>query len=98
MSDSADKKSVVYIGAEWCGPCKSAKPRVIEICKKYGIDLAIYDYDEDLTEDDKSNIKKLPTVRVIHDTKVVQEFITQHHDQLEKWLIENVRVKPTDDF
>jgi thiol-disulfide isomerase/thioredoxin len=97
MTDTEDIV-IVYIGAEWCGPCKTTKPQVIETCKKYGIDLVIYDYDEDLTEDDKSDVKKLPTVRVVRNTKIIEEFITQQHSQLEKWLAENVRVKPTDDF
>lgn len=91
---------VEYIGASWCAPCKVIKPRVEELCKKYGVELKTYDYDDDLEEDVKGGIKKLPTVRVYADGVVVatEEFITQQADQLEKWLGANVRVTATEDF
>jgi thiol-disulfide isomerase/thioredoxin len=91
---------VEYIGAAWCAPCKAVKPRVQELCKKYGIDLVVYDYDDDLDDDARGDVKKLPTVRVYADggNTLTEEFIVQQSDQLERWLSTNVRVMTTEDF
>lgn len=91
---------VEYIGAAWCAPCKTTKPRVEELCKKYGAELVTYDYDDDLDDELKAEVKKLPTVRVYadHNNVLTAEFITQQADQLEKWLSANVRVMTTEDF
>ena len=94
------KMRVEYIGAAWCAPCKTTKPRVEELCKKYSMELVIYDYDDDLDDEAKACVKKLPTVRVYDndDNVPTVEFITQQADQLEKWLSANVRVMMTEDF
>ena len=91
---------VEYIGAAWCAPCKAIKPRVEQMCKNYGIELCVFDYDEDLTDEQRDGVKKLPTVRLYadDDNVLTAEFITQQADQLEKWLGSNVCVMPTDDF
>ena len=71
-----------------------------ELCKKYSVELVTYDYDDDLDDEVKAGVKKLPTVRVYADDNNVltTEFITQQADQLEKWLASNVRVMATEDF
>jgi thiol-disulfide isomerase/thioredoxin len=89
-----------YYGAEWCGPCKIQKPLVITLGKKYGIQVRLFDIDdESLATDVRENIKKLPTVRIVHtvDGQIV-EFVTKQAEQLEKWLQTNVRVNTADDF
>lgn len=90
---------VEYIGAAWCAPCKITKPRVQDLCKKYGVELVEYDYDE-MDEEHKESVKKLPTVRLYADgdSTLTSEFITQQADMLEKWLNANVRVMTTEDF
>ncbi len=88
---------VKYYGATWCSPCKQAKPRIQELCKKYGISLDIFDYDE-LEEEEKGSIQKLPTVQIWKDTTLEKEILTQHVETLDNWISENVRVIPTDDF
>ncbi len=90
---------VEYIGAAWCAPCKVTKPRVQELCKKYGVELVEHYYDE-MDEETKESVKKLPTVRVYADgdNTLTLEFITQQAELLEKWLGANVRVMATEDF
>jgi len=71
-----------YIGASWCAPCKVVKPKVLEQAAKYSIPIKTYDIDEDVEKIDVDAVKKLPTLRVLQDNKVVAEFITKHNDQL----------------
>ncbi len=92
--------SVQYYGANWCAPCKAAKPKITEICKKFGIPLTQFDYDE-LEEEKKANISKLPTVliRAMDNKDVVLAEITANHvAAFESWCSQNVRVIPSDDF
>jgi thiol-disulfide isomerase/thioredoxin len=86
-----------YVGASWCAPCRTVKPRVEDLCKKYGIHLIVHNYDE-LPEEESSNVGKLPTIRISHNSQIVAEYTTNHIQQLEEWCLTHVRVIPTDDF
>jgi thiol-disulfide isomerase/thioredoxin len=88
---------LVYIGATWCAPCRTVKPLVTALAHKFGVPLTVLDYDE-MEEADKDAVKKLPTIRILQNGKVVQEIITAHADMLEMWLRTNVRVNLTEDF
>ena len=85
-----------YIGAAWCAPCKIVKPKVLMQAAKYAITVKTYDIDDDVEKIDVDAVKKLPTLRVIEDGKVVAEFITRHNDQLEEFLSKNVKPATTD--
>jgi len=85
-----------YIGASWCAPCKVVKPKVLEQAAKYAIPIKTYDIDDDVKKIDVDAVKKLPTLRVIEDNKVVAEFTTKHNDQLEEFLSKNVKAATTD--
>jgi len=85
-----------YIGATWCNPCKTVKPKVIEQAKKYAISIKFYDLEADADKFDADAVKKLPTLRVLQDGKVVAEFVTQHNDQLEDFLSKTVKPATTD--
>jgi thiol-disulfide isomerase/thioredoxin len=85
-----------YIGASWCAPCKVVKPKVIVLAAKYSIPIKTYDIDDDVEMIDVVAVKKLPTLRVIEDGKVVAEFTTKHNDQLEEFLSKNVKPATTD--
>jgi thiol-disulfide isomerase/thioredoxin len=85
-----------YIGASWCAPCKVVKPKVLEQAAKYAIPIKTYDIDDDVKKIDVDAVKKLPTLRVIEDGKVVAEFTTKHNDQLEEFLSKNVKAATTD--
>jgi thiol-disulfide isomerase/thioredoxin len=62
-----------YIGATWCAPCKTVKPKVIEQATKYAIPIKLYDLEADADKFDVDAVKKLPTLRVLQDGKVVAE-------------------------
>jgi len=85
-----------YIGATWCAPCKIVKPKVLEQAAKYSIPIKTYDIDDDVDKIDVDAVKKLPTLRVIEDGKVIVEFTTKHNDQLEEFLSKNVKPATTD--
>ena len=91
-----DTYELEYIGASWCAPCKVVKPKVLEQATKYAIPIKLYDIDEDVEKIDVDAVKKLPTLRVLQDNKVVAEFITKHNDQLEEFLSKNVKPATTD--
>ena len=72
------------------------KPKVLEQAAKYAIPVKTYDIDEDMEKIDVDAVKKLPTLRVIEDGKVIAEFTTQHNDKLEEFLSKNVKPATTD--
>jgi thiol-disulfide isomerase/thioredoxin len=86
-----------YIGASWCGPCKTVKPLVAGSAHKFTIPTTFLDYDE-MEEEDKSNVQKLPTIRIFQGAERVLEITTNHADVLELWLRKHVRVNGDDDF
>ena len=85
-----------YIGASWCTPCKIVKPKVLEQAAKYAIPIKTYDINDDMKKIDVDAVKKLPTLRVLKDGKVVAEFITKHNDQLEEFLSKTIKPTTTD--
>lgn len=89
---------LVYIGAVWCGTCKTIKPQLAELCKKFSIPMILKDYDNDLDDEEQSLVTKVPTVRIITDRRVVAEFNIRQVAQTEEWLSENVRLAATEDF
>jgi thiol-disulfide isomerase/thioredoxin len=88
---------IEYIGATWCAPCRIAKPLVSILAHKFACSLEEHDYDE-MEEEQRSTIMKLPTVRIWKDSVLVKEITTQHADMLEIWLKSNVRVNTDEDF
>jgi len=72
------------------------KPKVLEQAAKYSIPVKTYDIDDDVEKIDVDAVKKLPTLRVLEDGKVVAEFTTKHNDQLEEFLSKNIKPATTD--
>ena len=89
---------LVYIGAAWCGTCKTIKPALEELCKKFSAPMKILDYDKDLTDDEQAEITKVPTVRIKVDGKQVAEFNMAQVASTESWFAANVKLTATDDF
>ncbi len=88
---------IEYIGATWCAPCRTTKPLISVLAYKFACRLDEYEYDE-MEEEQRSTILKLPTVRIWKDSVLVKEITTQHADMLELWLRSNVRVNTNEDF
>jgi thiol-disulfide isomerase/thioredoxin len=89
--------SIQYIGATWCAPCKTVKPIAESLAHKFAVPIEFLDYDE-MEENNKESVMKLPTIRCLQDGRIVKEITTAHADMLEMWLRTNVRVNATDDF
>ncbi len=89
---------LVYIGAAWCGTCKTIKPQLMELCKKFSVPIILKDYDNDLDEEEQSTVTKVPTVRILNDGRQVAEFNIRQVAQTEEWLSANVKLAATDDF
>lgn len=87
---------IVYIGASWCGSCKVIKPAAQELAKKFGVEWEEQDYDE-MEEDAKGEITKVPTIQIYEDSKKVQEYNMKQVESLEQWLSKSVSLA-TDDF
>ena len=90
--------TLVYIGATWCGTCKTIKPALEELCKKFSVPMKVLDYDKDLTDDEMEEIKKVPTVRITVDGKQVVEYNIQQVASTEMWFTTNVKLAATEDF
>ena len=89
--------TLVYIGATWCGPCRTAKPRIEELCKKFSISYKLRDYDADLSEEEKETITKVPTIQIYQDGAMVAEFISNQVAQTEAWFQTHVSLVSADD-
>ncbi len=88
---------IQYFGAQWCKPCSEVKPYVMEVSKKYGISIELFDYD-DLSDEAKEKITKLPTIQIWDDKEQIYEITKNHKQSLDSWILENVRVIPDEDF
>ena len=90
--------TIVYIGAKWCAPCKVIKPAVQDLAKKFQIPMTVKDYDDDLTDEERETVSKLPTLR-IYDAKnsLVVEFLDDKVNAITQWL-QTKFLTTTDDF
>ena len=88
---------IEYIGASWCAPCRTTKPVVSMLAHKFACSLEEHDYDE-MEEEAKSTVLKLPTIRVWDASGMRTEITTSHAEKLESWLRSNVRVNTEEDF
>ena len=91
--------SLEYVGAKWCTTCKTIQPKLEELAKRFHIALRIYDYDE-LTEDEKDGITKVPTVRIKMSDKVVETYNVNQVSSVETWLKKHIvlQTEQTEDF
>ena len=93
---------IEYIGAAWCAPCKAVKPAVEAMAHRYGVPAEFRDYDDDLDDETRDGVKKLPTIRVWGGGKtLVAEITTKHVEELEAQLAAGaapLRLSADDDF
>ncbi len=87
---------IVYIGASWCSTCKVIKPKTLELGKLYGIPVRELDYDDDLTDEEKEHVTKVPTLRIVRDNNVKATWNVNQVAQLTAWLQMNVALKTAD--
>lgn len=85
--------TIVYIGAKWCSICKVLGPSIEVLAECYNIDLQVLDYDNDLTDENRETITKVPTVRVIdNNSAILAEWNTNQVNNLKEWLKANVKL------
>lgn len=58
----------------------------------------IKDFDEDLSEEEKDTIRKVPTIRIVEETKQIVEWNMQQVQSLEGWLQTNITMSVDDLF
>jgi thiol-disulfide isomerase/thioredoxin len=85
-----------YIGASWCAPCRTIKPQMIELCKKYSVPLKIYDLETDLEASEVEKITKIPTVRIYKEGTMIAEHTTAQVAQTATTLAAHVTLGGTD--
>ena len=87
--------AIVYIGATWCTSCKVMKPSVEVWSDCYHLTLRSLDYDDDLTDEEREQITKVPTIRIINieTNEPIVTFNSNHIIQLKDWLKNNVNIE-----
>ncbi len=58
----------------------------------------IKDFDEDLSEEEKDTVSKVPTIRIVEDTKQIVEWNVHQVQSLEGWLQTNITMTVDDLF
>ena len=89
---------LVYIGATWCGTCKTIKPQLEELCRKFSVSMKTLDYDVDLETEDQELITKVPTVRICENNSIIATFNVNQVASAENWFKLNIKLAQSDDF
>jgi thiol-disulfide isomerase/thioredoxin len=98
ISMFANSVTVIYIGAKWCSTCKTIKPAVEQLTRRFGVELKVLDYDTDFEEGDgKDAITKVPTLRLQSGGVQMAEWNVGQVASLEAWLQANVAVAMVDE-
>ena len=90
--------SIHYIGAKWCSTCKTIQPQLEELCKKFQVPIHIKDLDEDLTEKEVAEIKKVPTVQIMKDAEILQVYDMKQVESVSLWLQQHSMFENSDNF
>jgi len=64
-------KKLMYLGAEWCGPCKVIKPQL----KQSGLDITFVDVDQQPDIAAKYSIRSIPTILALESDKMVGKLV-----------------------
>lgn len=57
--------NVIYLSADWCGPCKMFKPVVQQVSQESGVPVHYVNVDYDTSFTEKYNIKSIPTIIIL---------------------------------
>lgn len=61
----------MYLGAEWCGPCKVIKPQL----KQSGLAITFVDVDQQPDIASKYSIRNIPTILALEGDKMVGKLV-----------------------
>ena len=90
--------TIHYIGATWCSTCKTIKPATESLAKRFSVPLILKDLDEDLTDEEKDAITKVPTIRIFEENKQIVEWNMNQVQSLESWLQTHIKMSVDDLF
>jgi thiol-disulfide isomerase/thioredoxin len=85
-----------YIGATWCSTCKVIKPATEALAKRFAVSLVCKDLD-DLSDEEKDTISKVPTIRIVENNTQIVEWNMNQVKSLEEWLQTHIQMM-SDDF
>jgi len=82
-------KTLLYIGASWCGPCKKLKPQIINLESNYQ-DVSFYaadvDVNEALCQDDRIQVASVPMTVIINNHIIRNEIVGNDFDGIQRVL------------
>ena len=61
----------MYLGAEWCGPCKVIKPQL----KQSGLAITFVDVDQQPDIASKYSVRSIPTILALEGDKMVGKLV-----------------------
>ena len=64
-------KTLMYLGAEWCGPCKIIKPQL----QQSGLDIIYIDVDNQPEIASKYSIRNIPTLLAFDGNNIVGRLV-----------------------
>lgn len=64
-------KTLMYLGAEWCGPCKVIKPQL----KQSGLAITFVDVDQQPDIASKYSVRSIPTIIALEGDKMVGKLV-----------------------
>lgn len=78
-----DAYYVQYYGATWCGPCRTVKPRLKKVMKKYGLDQVYreFDVDEHKAETKKAGVSSVPVIIICRKGKQIDRLTGSHSEK-----------------
>ena len=68
-------KQVIYFGAEWCGPCRSIKPRLQESLREEKLSIRYVDVDQSPQMASDYLVKSIPTVVLVENGEVTKRVV-----------------------
>lgn len=70
------EKSMIYVGAQWCGPCKMISP-IIEEMANEATDYSVFKVDADTNKNilAETGVRSVPTILIYKDGEVVDRHV-----------------------
>ena len=72
---NSTEKTLIYIKASWCGPCKQLSPTIDEVSSELGQTVTICKMDADENRDtcQQLGIRSIPTIIIFKDGQIVEK-------------------------
>lgn len=77
-------KSLIYIGATWCGPCKQIKPVFHNLEQQYGSKIKFYhlDLDQNRETAEQLGVNSVPSFFVVQEGNIIDKFTGANEQRL----------------